>query len=564
MASAKFKIQSAVHQVAVMGQHSQSQPSCIDDSSNRPSSIIGSTSVPNASADSSNNSNKQWWSNVSDRVTLRVDVDYSVHSHLIGRNGGNIASVMRATQTHIHFPDSNKQSQRHNANYSGSRSASPSLINGFSNNAPVKNNYVTVSGANIEQVEEARQYIRRMTPLRLAIPFASLHVPLSLAGQAFVPARLAAASRRIMQEYCDRGLAATMRSDSLVVSGTMSIADLVVQATQQICLEVYECLVPVSLSVDVTPRDLAFVRGPGDCYIRKIEHSSGCQFLFPNGILEDTRSVDGRRQPIRIVGFPANAVKARLLLQSRLPIQLSWPLRSQSGSIETDAALKETVATKYEIFLSVRDRNTNSNGRNNYQQIQSGHDSGSATPDLLNVSKNRPVGNAAAAYQMVQPKHVVLKSFEGNLPNVYRFFLYAREAGQKAGQNSLDDPAPQLWTPVPADYSDDEMFQKVDTLVHDSFVQASQRLPTSSGINLANGTGGDSNQQVLYASYALAMAQQQQQQSAFLNAMANGWAPAMYSNRSHSSMATCQSNSNSRAILAQRSKPLKKSNKTTF
>ncbi|GAA51207.1 protein bicaudal C homolog 1 [Clonorchis sinensis] len=42
------------------------------------------------------------------RVTLKIDVPYTDHSHVIGRGGRNIKSVMLATQCHIHFPDLNK------------------------------------------------------------------------------------------------------------------------------------------------------------------------------------------------------------------------------------------------------------------------------------------------------------------------------------------------------------------------------------------------------------------------------------------------------------------------
>lgn len=45
------------------------------------------------------------------KVTLKMDVAYTEHSHVIGKGGGNIKKVMEVTSCHIHFPDSN----RHNA-----------------------------------------------------------------------------------------------------------------------------------------------------------------------------------------------------------------------------------------------------------------------------------------------------------------------------------------------------------------------------------------------------------------------------------------------------------------
>lgn len=45
------------------------------------------------------------------KVTLKMDVTHTEHSHVIGKGGGNIKKVMEITLCHIHFPDSN----RHNA-----------------------------------------------------------------------------------------------------------------------------------------------------------------------------------------------------------------------------------------------------------------------------------------------------------------------------------------------------------------------------------------------------------------------------------------------------------------
>lgn len=44
------------------------------------------------------------------KVTLKMDVAYTEHSHVIGKGGGNIRKVMEITSCHIHFPDSNRHS----------------------------------------------------------------------------------------------------------------------------------------------------------------------------------------------------------------------------------------------------------------------------------------------------------------------------------------------------------------------------------------------------------------------------------------------------------------------
>ena len=42
------------------------------------------------------------------RVDLKIDVPFTEHSHIIGRQGRNTQAVMKATDAHVHFPDSNK------------------------------------------------------------------------------------------------------------------------------------------------------------------------------------------------------------------------------------------------------------------------------------------------------------------------------------------------------------------------------------------------------------------------------------------------------------------------
>ena len=44
----------------------------------------------------------------SNRVTLKMDVSHTDHSHVIGKGGNNIKRVMQETGCHIHFPDSNR------------------------------------------------------------------------------------------------------------------------------------------------------------------------------------------------------------------------------------------------------------------------------------------------------------------------------------------------------------------------------------------------------------------------------------------------------------------------
>ena len=52
----------------------------------------------------------------SNRVTMKVDVSYTDHSHIIGKQGLRIKRVMEETSCHIHFPDSNRNNQEEKSN----------------------------------------------------------------------------------------------------------------------------------------------------------------------------------------------------------------------------------------------------------------------------------------------------------------------------------------------------------------------------------------------------------------------------------------------------------------
>ena len=80
----------------------------------------------------------------SNRVTLKMEVSYTDHSHIIGRGGSTISRVREETSCHIHFPDLNRTNQTE------------------------KSNLVTVAGE-LTGVEMARARIRVITPIKLIL-----------------------------------------------------------------------------------------------------------------------------------------------------------------------------------------------------------------------------------------------------------------------------------------------------------------------------------------------------------------------------------------------------------
>ncbi|EYC29111.1 hypothetical protein Y032_0006g2793 [Ancylostoma ceylanicum] len=78
-----------------------------------------------------------------ERVTLKMEIHHSIHSHIIGKAGRGIQQVMRSTGCHIHFPDSNKYTDSAN-----------------------KSDQVSISGPPLN-IENARKHLRAISPLVL-------------------------------------------------------------------------------------------------------------------------------------------------------------------------------------------------------------------------------------------------------------------------------------------------------------------------------------------------------------------------------------------------------------
>uniref|UniRef100_A0A5F9DKS5 Protein bicaudal C homolog 1 n=1 Tax=Oryctolagus cuniculus TaxID=9986 RepID=A0A5F9DKS5_RABIT len=73
----------------------------------------------------------------SNRVTLKMDVSHTEHSHVIGKGGNNIKKVMEETGCHIHFPDSNRNNQAEKSNQEGTAMLLEHLAGSLASAIPV-------------------------------------------------------------------------------------------------------------------------------------------------------------------------------------------------------------------------------------------------------------------------------------------------------------------------------------------------------------------------------------------------------------------------------------------
>ncbi|XP_033949039.1 bicaudal C homolog 2 isoform X1 [Pseudochaenichthys georgianus] len=262
------------------------------------------------------------------KVTLKMDVAYTEHSHVIGKGGGNIKKVMEVTSCHIHFPDSN----RHNG--SGEKS-----------------NQVSIAGP-IEGVEEARRRIRDLQPLSL-----TFDLPVSLVPQALPDA----GSPLIQQVVQTLGVSVSFRAmpphpqaqpsfyeSCCTVWGLQGNAAAVKKATcilMDLLLGSEVTGGVVSSQMDVTSQQHLFLLGQNGSHFLSVMHQTQTQIILPD------LSAPQSPPSLLIQGNPDGVCLARQQLMDSLPVCLMFDMREDG---EADPCKLAPMMQSLGVFISVK------------------------------------------------------------------------------------------------------------------------------------------------------------------------------------------------------------------
>ncbi|XP_015235705.1 PREDICTED: protein bicaudal C homolog 1-B-like [Cyprinodon variegatus] len=262
------------------------------------------------------------------KVTLKMDVAFTEHSHVIGKGGGNIKKVMEATSCHIHFPDSN----RHNA-------------------AGEKSNQVSIAGP-IEGVEEARRRIRDLQPLSL-----TFDLPTSLVPQALPDA----GSPLIQQVAQTLGVSVSFRAvppipqtqtpfygNSCTVWGLQGNSAAVKKATfilMELLLGSEAQSGIVSSQLDVTAQQHLFLLGQSGANFLSLMHKTQTQIILPD--------LNAPQSPpsLLIQGSPDGVFLARQQLMDCLPVCLMFDMREDG---EENPCKLTQMMQNLGVFISVK------------------------------------------------------------------------------------------------------------------------------------------------------------------------------------------------------------------
>uniref|UniRef100_A0A8C7U4C8 BicC family RNA binding protein 1 n=1 Tax=Oncorhynchus mykiss TaxID=8022 RepID=A0A8C7U4C8_ONCMY len=250
------------------------------------------------------------------RVTLKMDVSHTEHSHVIGKGGNNIKKVMEDTGCHIHFPDSNR------------------------NNQAEKSNQVSIAGQP-GGVEAARAKIRELLPLVLSFELPAIVQPDP--GSPTV--------QHISQTY---NLTVSFKPPTRlygttgVVRGSQNNSSAVKRGTAMLLEHLAGSLasaISVSTHLDIAPQHHLFMMGRNGSNIKHITQRTGAQIHFP-----DPNSPQ-KKSTVYIQGTIESVCLARQYLMGCLPLVLMFDIKED---IEVEPQCITALMEQLDVFISIK------------------------------------------------------------------------------------------------------------------------------------------------------------------------------------------------------------------
>ncbi|XP_011159927.1 protein bicaudal C homolog 1-B isoform X3 [Solenopsis invicta] len=263
----------------------------------------------------------------SNRVTMKLDVSYTDHSHIIGKGGLTIKRVMEETGCHIHFPDSNRSNHQD------------------------KSNQVSIAGE-MESVERARARVRNLTPLIF-----SFELPIMGTSQT-MPDCTSPYVVRIQEKFNVQVMFRTrpkLHATLVVVKGCEWEVSQVKNAT---CLLIrYMCKnlasqIQVQMSMEISPQHHSIVLGKQSSNLKMIMQRTATQIMFPDA--GDPNIPSLKKSNVTITGEIHNVYLARQQLVGSLPLVLMFDLPEDSMTTSVDTDKISQLMQSLDVFINVR------------------------------------------------------------------------------------------------------------------------------------------------------------------------------------------------------------------
>ncbi|XP_052475908.1 protein bicaudal C homolog 1-B-like isoform X3 [Carassius gibelio] len=256
----------------------------------------------------------------SNRVTLKMDVSHTEHSHVIGKGGNNIKRVMEETGCHIHFPDSNRHSQGE------------------------KSNQVSIAGQ-LTGVEAARVKIRELLPLMLMFECSG-------------PVQHVDCSSPVVQHISHTYNVSIsfkppsrLYGNTAIIRGNQNNASGVKHGTALLLEHLAGSLassVLVSTQLDIAPQHHNFLLGRNGANVKNISQNTGAHIHFPE---LNTHSTLTSRSSVYIQGSIDAVCAARQQLMGCLPLVLLFDIKEE---MEVASQVIMTLMEQLDVFISIK------------------------------------------------------------------------------------------------------------------------------------------------------------------------------------------------------------------
>ncbi|XP_028130634.1 protein bicaudal C [Diabrotica virgifera virgifera] len=260
------------------------------------------------------------------RITMKMDVSYTDHSHIIGKGGLSIKRVMEETQCHVHFPDSNRS------------------------NPTEKSNQVSISG-DINGVEGARSRVRELIPLIFGFELPIMTQNIDATSLYIV---------KIQEQYNVQVMFKTrpkLHATLVLVKGVEWEVDSVKHATTLLMEYMCENLanqIPVQMSMEISPHHHQVVLGKNHSNLKTIMQYTNCQIMFPDA--QDPNIPNLKKSNVNISGNINDVYKARQLLMGSLPLIIIFDLPEESTILRTRQDQIADIQTNYDVTITIRQK----------------------------------------------------------------------------------------------------------------------------------------------------------------------------------------------------------------
>ncbi|KAK3874340.1 hypothetical protein Pcinc_020727 [Petrolisthes cinctipes] len=264
------------------------------------------------------------------KVTMKLDVPWTYHSHIIGKGGNTIQPVVKRTGVSVHFPDGNKSSEMH------------------------KSNQVSVNsrGEDLWGLEEARAAIRNLTPLVFSFSLSAAAQFIKLSD----PNMLIHHVQDTFNVQVDLKL--TKEPSPLIlgtVRGNEWDASRVKEATH--CLLQAYCnnlatQMPVQMTVEISPRHHTFVLGHNNETVKKIMQKTSTKITFPDNNNPVVPLL--QKSKITITGAIDSVYLARQNIIGSLPLVVMFEVCGEGPHLEASEVSQVMQALDVVIVLKPR------------------------------------------------------------------------------------------------------------------------------------------------------------------------------------------------------------------